>query len=83
MYRSTLPYARVGIIVPKSVDKRAVVRNRIRRTFMNAVQKNIPAFPVADYIIMITPHATPAPKKELEKIVTEVFTSLSHRTYPT
>lgn len=33
---------KVGVVVSKKVDKRATVRNRIKRVIMEAVRKNLP-----------------------------------------
>lgn len=41
--QNTIPISRFAFIVPKSVDKRAVVRNRIRRVVREAVRLALPA----------------------------------------
>lgn len=40
--QNTLPISRFAFIVPKSVDKRAVARNRIRRLVRESVRLTLP-----------------------------------------
>lgn len=40
--QNTLPVSRFAFVVPKSVDKRAVARNRVRRLVREAVRLAIP-----------------------------------------
>ncbi len=76
IYRTTLPYARIGVVVSKSVDKRAVVRNHIRRTIIDAAQKQLATLPVADYIIMANVAAGKTTKDELAVATTKTLKSL-------
>ena len=52
-FRTTLPYARVGVVVGTKVDKRATVRNRIRRAIYDAFQARFDKLPIADYTCMV------------------------------
>lgn len=65
VYRTTLPYSRISVIVGKSVDKRAVVRNRIKRTIMDAAQQCLVAIPIADYIMMTNGAAAKMTREEI------------------
>lgn len=52
--QNSLSVSRFAFIVPKSVDKRAVVRNRIRRVVREAVRLALPAIvPGWDGVIVI------------------------------
>lgn len=49
-----LPYFRVAIVVAKSVEKRAVLRNRIRRRIREWLRKHMKAkSPSADIIFLV------------------------------
>ncbi len=73
IYRTTLPHTRIGVVIGKSVDKRAVMRNRIRRTIMDVAQQQITTVPVADYLFMVNRAAAIAPKEKLAKCVIELL----------
>lgn len=75
VYASTLPYARIGVVVGKSVDKRATARNRIRRTIMDAVQKRITTLPVADYLVMVNPAAQKMTRTEVTTATKNILKS--------
>ena len=64
-------FTRVGVVVSKKVDKRAVVRNRIRRRVYEAVRVNFENVPrKMDYIIMVySAEVATMPFSELEKLV--------------
>jgi ribonuclease P protein component len=54
--RSGRPQARIVVVVGKKVDKRAVVRNRLRRRLVEAVQSHL-ATVRPGYDIVITVHS--------------------------
>ena len=64
-------FTRVGVVVSRKVDKRAVVRNRIRRRIYEAIRLNFEAVPKkTDYIIMVySAEVATMPFFELEKLV--------------
>lgn len=67
---------RVAVVVSKKVSKSAVIRNRIRRNFYEAIQRlNTKQFASADLIISIFEDklATIEPR-ELDKIIKKIFT---------
>ncbi len=68
-----------GIIVGKKVDKRAVVRNRIKRQLNEAISKCIPwVIPGNDFLIIVKKEAL---QKETEKLTTELKKVLSKEGY--
>ena len=40
--RNNLPLSRFGFVVRKTVDKRAIVRNRVRRVFRSCIEEMLP-----------------------------------------
>ena len=57
--RSVNPRARVTVIVPKTSDKRAVVRNKLRRRALEAMRPILPRFSVSvDVVVTIGKEAT-------------------------
>lgn len=65
MYVPATPISRVAVVIGKSVDKRAVVRNRIRRIVMDAVALELRHIPVMDYVFLIHKEAASASKEEM------------------
>ena len=52
--KNTRGFTRIAVVVSKKIDKRAVVRNRIRRRIYEAVRLNFDELPKAtDYIFVV------------------------------
>ena len=70
---------RLAVVVGKKVDKRAVVRNRIRRRIYELFRRQLPAFGCGVDIAVIVLKSDPAlvPAKELENLFRPVFARLS------
>ncbi len=60
---NALPHNRFGVVVGTSVDKRATVRNRIKRT----VYDNVRAWPSEgrDIVVIVSPKARGASRREI------------------
>jgi len=57
--------ARLGLAVSRKVDRRAVVRNRIRRIAREAFRHARPALPPGDYVLVARREAAQASRAEL------------------
>lgn len=66
IFTSQLPYSRFGVVLKKGIAKKAVDRNRVRRTIFDAIRKteNSTAIPNRD-IIIIVGKAVPQMKREI------------------
>ena len=69
-------FTRVAVVVSKKVDKRAVVRNRIRRRIYEIIRRNFELVPKKhDYIISVySRDLLDMPYLELEKLIGELVT---------
>ena len=56
---------RFGLIISKKIDKRAVVRNRLKRLFLQAIKQNLNKFKPGDYLFLVKRVCL---KKRLEQI---------------
>lgn len=64
-----------GFIISTKISKKAVVRNKIRRTIAEVVRKNLNTIKNGlDVVFLIKPSAVKATKEELEKETYEVIT---------
>lgn len=52
--------ARVGLAISKKVDKRAVVRNRIKRQVRESFRQHLQELPPADFVVMANAAAADA-----------------------
>ena len=70
---------RLAVVVAKKVDKRAVVRNRIRRRIYELFRRQLPAFRGGVDMAVIVLKSDPAfmPAAELEDLLRPVFARLS------
>jgi len=75
VYRNRLQISRVVVVVSKKVDKRAAVRNRIRRRIAAVLASEWATVPVG-YDIVITVQADIADRSatELKRLVSAVLT---------
>ena len=55
--RSDQPGARLGLIVSKKVDRRAVGRNRVKRWIRESFRKQLVRLPAADCVVLAKPSA--------------------------
>lgn len=73
-----LPFSRCAFIVPKSVDKRAVMRNRLRRRCREWVRKSPILFPLSlDMAITIKKNADTATRKEFYEDLEYLFKNIT------
>jgi len=71
---NTLLFNRFGVIISKKIDKRAVVRNRIKRLIYSIIEelyKNIK--PGYDIIILIRKNAVGKTRKDFYLAIKEMF----------
>ncbi|MBR2803143.1 ribonuclease P protein component [Candidatus Saccharibacteria bacterium] len=69
-------FTRIAVVVSKKIDKRAVVRNRIRRQIYEALRRNMDLIPNKhDYIFVVySRDVTKMKVNELEKLLGELVT---------
>lgn len=60
-----LGHARLGMAVGRRVDRRAVVRNRLRRQIREAFRLHWHALPGLDLVVTARPEAAAAPRAEV------------------
>lgn len=72
--KNDLDHSRYGFVVSKKVDKRAVVRNRIKRLLRLAVEKRLDKFPPGFDILFSAKEEIG--KKELLEIEKEIETTI-------
>lgn len=58
-------YARLGMAVSRRVDKRAVVRNRLRRQIRESFRAAWPGLPQVDIVVTAKPEAARAERGEV------------------
>lgn len=76
-FKTTLPYARVGVVVSTKVDKHATVRNYIRRVIYNVFQKFLHQLPIADYTCIVRPKTKNLTQIEIIKTIERSLNELS------
>ena len=76
IFPSQLPHSRFGVVLKKGIAKKAVDRNRVRRTIFDAIRKteNATAFPNRDIIIIV---GKAAPQMEKEVLTSEIQNAIS------
>lgn len=76
-FKTTLPYARVSVVVSTKVDKRATIRNAIRRAIYDAFQARFDKLPIADYTCVVKPGIKSLTRVEIinkiEHLLDELF----------
>ncbi|MFT4257339.1 MAG: ribonuclease P protein component [Pseudoxanthomonas sp.] len=72
-WRRTETSARLGLAVSRKVDKRAVVRNRIKRTLREAFRHLRPQLAGGDYVIVARTGAAAAPSTQLADAFVQVL----------
>lgn len=70
---STSPVSRFAFIVSTGVDKRATVRNRMKRLLREAVQHFLPSLKSAVDVVIMTKKGLPDTQKQVETLVKEIF----------
>lgn len=72
-----LGHARLGMAVSRRVDKRAVVRNRLRRQIRESFRLAAPALPSLDVVVLARPEAARAPRAEVWRDLLQAWTLLA------
>ena len=69
-------FTRIAVVVSRKVDKRAVVRNRIRRRIYEILRRNFELVPMKkDYVFVVySRDVLKMPYLELEKLIGELVT---------
>lgn len=76
--KNDLLLCRFGFIVPNTIDKRATVRNRIKRQLREIVRIKIDKFKAGfDVLIIVKPTAKGKNYKQLETELLKLLTALS------
>lgn len=69
---NNLEIPRFGFIISKKIDKRAVVRNKLKRVFCQAVQQNLAQFKPGDYLFLVKRSALGADPDHLSQLLIEL-----------
>ena len=78
--RKTVGSSRFGFVISKKIDKRAVVRNRIKRLLRQAVRENLEKIPEGfDIVFVVRPNIV---GKSYEEINIEFNKVLSKVSFP-
>ncbi|MDP3779426.1 MAG: ribonuclease P protein component [bacterium] len=73
-----LAFSRFAFIAPKTVDKRAVVRNRLRRRTREWIRRNIDSLPRSfDVALFFKKEAKSATRKEFYEDLTIIFQDIA------
>ncbi len=73
-----LAFSRFAFVAPKAVDKRAVVRNRLKRRSREWMRKNISSLPRSlDIVLFFKKEAKSAPVKEFYEDLTFVLQDIA------
>jgi len=72
--RNNLPFTRFGLVIGTVVDKKATVRNRLRRQASEIIRHNLKnIMPGFDIVLVGKPALTRKSFKEIEKEVSALF----------
>lgn len=72
-FGTAVGFSRFGIIISAKVSKKAVERNRIKRTLFNFLQDKRNKLPISDYLIIVYPEAANLKKEELQTEVSKIL----------
>ncbi|MEM7277981.1 MAG: ribonuclease P protein component [Pseudomonadota bacterium] len=72
------PHARLGLAVSRKTDKRAVVRNRIKRTVRESFRTQ--SLPAQDFVVISQPKAASASANQLRSSLATHWQRLDKRT---
>ena len=72
-----LGYPRFGFVVSKSVDPRAVVRNRTKRVFRSCIEELLPSLKIGkDFLFIFKSQTKDAKREELLNLLKKIFKDL-------
>lgn len=74
---NALGHARLGMAVSRRVDKRAVVRNRLRRQIRESFRSAWPKLRPLDVVVTAKPEAATAPRSDVWRDLLDLWPSLS------
>ncbi len=69
IYKSRSPLSRFGVVLSKSLDKRATVRNKIKRAILAFASANKKTFMPADYLFLPSPKMTSLKRSEIIELL--------------
>lgn len=71
--KNNLPNSRFGFVVGKGVDKRAVVRNRIKRSVRSLIEEKYLHVPGLDMLFILRAGSKSLTRKDFEERLTKIF----------
>lgn len=74
---NNLACSRFGFIVTKKIDKRAVIRNRLKRVLREAVKELLQTTKGYDVLFIVTKNFAHVSTKEIQEIIAKVFENLN------
>lgn len=74
---NSLESSRFGFVVSKKVDKRAVVRNRLKRVFRSCIEEKLSQIkPGNDMLFILSPTLLTISREEMKEELAKIFSSL-------
>lgn len=70
-------HARLGMAVSRRVDKRAVMRNQLRRQIRQSFRLICPTLPALDIVVNAKPEAAQAPRSAIWRDLIELWPQLA------
>jgi ribonuclease P protein component len=65
IFPTKLDYSRFGVIISSKISRKAVIRNRLKRTIFNYLKEKYRNLPIYDYLFILYPSAALAGKDEI------------------
>lgn len=76
--KNTLSYPRFAFVISKKIDKRAVVRNRLKRVLREiAYQKMLEKPAGIDLLFIVKKNFADVPSQEIEEVITQALQQIS------
>ncbi len=76
--KNNLDYNRYGFIVAKTIDKRATVRNRLKRVFRSVIEQQwLEKGKGYDVLFILHPQIKDIERMQLEEKINNIFAKLS------
>ena len=71
--KSNLPYLRFAVVVSKKINKKAVVRNRIKRVIYSILEKKLENKKNEDFVLILKQDISKLERFKIEKEIEKIF----------
>lgn len=72
-----MAHSRFGVVISAKVNKKAVIRNRIKRAIFNTIHGMLEQIPVADYVIIVAPATGKLDRGELQETIYKLLIEIT------